>query len=71
MANSTRLFIGWPEDAQEFTFHNANEWEAVRSQIENAWTTGRGTITVTRPDRNQNVYVYSPSMKIMWTNFVA
>lgn len=71
MSKSIRLFIGWPEDTQEFTFHDPHEWEAVRSQIEAAWTTGRGTITVTRPDHNQNVYVFSPAMKIMWINYVS
>lgn len=70
MGKSIKLFIGWSDDTTEFTFNDRYEWEAVRSQIETAWTTGRGTITVTRPDRNQNVYVYSPTMKIFWIDYV-
>ncbi|MGH3703123.1 MAG: hypothetical protein ACRDT9_00700 [Agromyces sp.] len=68
MATDITLFIGEPPYATKFKFSDQVIWDGVRSQIEVAMTTGRGTITVPNTNGGRTVHVYNDSLRISWVD---
>ena len=70
MATDVTLYIG-PETAyKKFRFTDANDWEAVRSQIIAAMSAGKGMIRI--PWKGDTiVYVYSPYLMVTWVEKAA
>lgn len=68
MATDITLYIGPDPHAEERKITDPNKWEAIRSQIANAVSAGRGMIEIPTGDHETVVYVYSPSLHIAWVD---